>query len=321
MFGYVKPDIPELKVREHDAYRAVYCGICKSAGGALGCVARMELSYDSVFLALSRMLAHGTGPVVRTGRCALHPFKKRPVAEDCAELRFAAYMTAILADAKIKDDRADERGVKKLLAALISPHSGRIRRRALKRGGDAVAEADAAVRRSLEKLGEAEREKNPSLDLAAERFGELTAAVFSAGEEGDAARILREVGRSAGRFIYAADAADDAVRDRKTGGYNPIVLSYGDRGFVKTKDGERLTRRTAEAILRGATLDLGRLPPAVELLCDGGDPVAAAIVKNVIYSGMPKTLNSVVSKNTERKEADPDEERPVSGPRRAARRE
>ncbi|MFT9057020.1 MAG: DUF5685 family protein, partial [Ethanoligenens sp.] len=28
MFGYVKPFKPELKIREFEAYRAVYCGMC-----------------------------------------------------------------------------------------------------------------------------------------------------------------------------------------------------------------------------------------------------------------------------------------------------
>ena len=29
MFGYVKAEIPELKVREKEYYRAIYCGLCR----------------------------------------------------------------------------------------------------------------------------------------------------------------------------------------------------------------------------------------------------------------------------------------------------
>ncbi|MBQ7475071.1 MAG: hypothetical protein IJS78_04030 [Clostridia bacterium] len=298
MFGYVRPDIPELKVREYDAYRAVYCGICKSAGGALGRLARLELSYDAVFLALVRMLASGTAPDIRDGRCAFHPMKKRPVCADCGELRYAAVVTALLTDAKIRDDMRDERGLKRLRARLLSPFSSSIAKRALKKGGGDASAVREAIDSALSRLSELEAARSPSLDDAAERFGELTAAVFSAGFDGDRKRILDEAGRATGRFIYAADAADDARDDLVSGSYNPIVLTYGDAAFdPPDKKGvkPRLKKSVGEAILRGAMLDLGRLPPAVGLLCDGGDPTVAAIVENIVYSGMPGTMNRVVS--------------------------
>ena len=30
MFGYVKPVVSELLVKEHEFYKATYCGICRS---------------------------------------------------------------------------------------------------------------------------------------------------------------------------------------------------------------------------------------------------------------------------------------------------
>ena len=87
------------------------------------------------------------------------------------------------------------------------------------------------------------------------------------------------------------------MRDSLSGNYNPIVLSYGEGAFEGEGKERKLTLPTAEAILRGAMLDLGRLPPAVELLCEGGDPTVSAIVKNIAFSGMPKTVNSILSKN------------------------
>ncbi|WP_283129067.1 DUF5685 family protein, partial [Allofournierella massiliensis] len=29
MFGYVTPEKPEMKVKEFESYRAMYCGLCK----------------------------------------------------------------------------------------------------------------------------------------------------------------------------------------------------------------------------------------------------------------------------------------------------
>lgn len=310
MFGYVKPDIAELKVKEYDAYRAVYCGICKSTGRALGHSARLALSYDSVFLAAARMLASGAAPAFSDGKCAPHPFRKRQICSDCDEIRYASYITAILTYSKITDDLHDERGLKRLRARIVSPFAHRAAKRALKRGGPAVAEAARAVGASLSRLSDLEASRTASLDETAECFGALTAEIFAAGFEGAERRILYEIGRSTGRFIYAADAADDAVRDSVSGSYNPVVLSYGESAFEEDGKKRFLTRTVGEALLRGAMLDLSRLPPAAELLCEGGDPIISAIVKNIVFNGMPKVMNSIISKNVraQRPEEKPSEE-------------
>ena len=52
LFGYVKPFKPDLRVRELETYKAVYCGLCGQLGEAFGPAARLTLSYDFVFLAM-----------------------------------------------------------------------------------------------------------------------------------------------------------------------------------------------------------------------------------------------------------------------------
>lgn len=32
MFGYIKPNREEMKVKEYNTYKAVYCGLCKCMG-------------------------------------------------------------------------------------------------------------------------------------------------------------------------------------------------------------------------------------------------------------------------------------------------
>ena len=36
MFGYVKPWLPELRVREEATYRALYCGLCRTMKKTVG---------------------------------------------------------------------------------------------------------------------------------------------------------------------------------------------------------------------------------------------------------------------------------------------
>ena len=79
MFGYIKPFTPDLRLREYEAYKAVYCGLCGQLGRSFGPVARMTLSYDFAFLAMLHYAAGDQAPVIEMGRgCAFVP-RKRPV--------------------------------------------------------------------------------------------------------------------------------------------------------------------------------------------------------------------------------------------------
>ena len=76
MFGYVKPFVPELKVAQHELYRAVYCGLCRAMGRVTGQASRFTLSYDLVFLAAVRMILEGETPVLEHFSCMAHPLTK-----------------------------------------------------------------------------------------------------------------------------------------------------------------------------------------------------------------------------------------------------
>ena len=56
MFGYVKPVHSELLVKEHEFYKATYCGICRAMKKHTGFFSNVAITYDSVFLALIRMV-------------------------------------------------------------------------------------------------------------------------------------------------------------------------------------------------------------------------------------------------------------------------
>ena len=73
MFGYVRPYVPELKVKENELYNAVYCGLCRSMGKTTGTASRLSLSYDMVFLALVRSAYCGESFEIEQKRCFVHP--------------------------------------------------------------------------------------------------------------------------------------------------------------------------------------------------------------------------------------------------------
>ena len=53
MLGYVTIAKGELKIKEYDTYKAIYCSLCKQLGKDYGIFAKFILSYDFVFLAIS----------------------------------------------------------------------------------------------------------------------------------------------------------------------------------------------------------------------------------------------------------------------------
>ena len=150
MFGYIRTDTPELRVRENEYYRAVYCGLCRAQGKCTGLCSRFTLNYDIVFLALLRLAVDGNQVKIKRGRCMAHPFRKRAYVACCDPLEYCAYASAILTHGKIADDINDEKGMKKLNSVLIKPFVSRMRKKALK----SYAELDKKVFSGLKKLSE-----------------------------------------------------------------------------------------------------------------------------------------------------------------------
>ena len=77
MFGYVKPMIPELKVKENELYKGTYCGLCRTMGKSTGCLSKLTLNYDFAYLALVRVVLEKRKATVKMRRCPVHPFKKK----------------------------------------------------------------------------------------------------------------------------------------------------------------------------------------------------------------------------------------------------
>ena len=297
MFGYIKPYIPDLKVREHELYRALYCGLCRAMGTETGNVSRFTLSYDFAFLAVVRFLATGNLPEADKRSCMAHPLKKRTYIKNADELRYCARVAAHLTDGKVRDDISDESGMKKLRALLMLPEASYMVRKAMKKAGDGEDKLKDSIKDDLSRLSRLEGDRSDSVDACAEIFGEICAEFFSASLPERESRICREIGRGVGRFIYVTDALDDLTDDFKKGRYNPILSLYGSRAVGSDGKNVYLSADVAESVKTSALLDLSRPAAAAELLCDGGHPELCAIVKNVFYSGMPHVLEDTIKKH------------------------
>lgn len=223
MFGYVRPLAAELKVRELEDYKAVYCGLCRTMGKRHGFLARFTLNYDFTFLAM--LLAAGSEPCkTKLCRCPAHPLRRRKMCLQMPELDTAADESMILSYHKLRDDVAD----KGLLRGLPARIAAALLRPAYRKAAASCPEFDRKVKECLEELRILEAEKSPSLDRPADTFARiLQAAAPETGNE-SRNRALRQLLYHVGRWIYLIDAWDDLEDDIHSGGYNPILERYAN---------------------------------------------------------------------------------------------
>ncbi len=285
MYGYVRAHSPELKVREQEYYRAVYCGLCRTMGKCTGQCSRLTLSYDMTFFALVRMAIVGETVEVRPRRCAVHPLRRRPMVEPNDTLRLCACMSAILAYHKMRDDRADEKGKKRALATVTNPYFSLLVRRTCRRG---YADADKAVADAMDALSALETARPRSVDEPADLFGDLMAALLSHGLAGDRARLANAVGRHIGRWIYILDAADDFEEDVRRERYNPFACLYRDPAMKSLPEDKR------EAIRVSLYGELAGLERAFDLLNTDSNPDLGGILSNILYEALPRETDRVL---------------------------
>ena len=287
MFGYVKPVASELLVKDYEFYRATYCGICRSMKKHTGALSNMTLSYDSVLLALVRMLYIPDSEIsAKKKRCIAHPMKKRCMLNENSATEYTARAFAILTYHKVLDDIADEGFRKRLILTSAKPIVASGARRA------DIKELSEIIEKKLYEIRQLELKNTPSVDEPADIFGVLLGEVFSHGLDGDGEKICREFGYRLGRFIYAADAAEDYDEDRISGKYNPYVLLYG---------GKPLTDDNKKSIKCALVCECRGMEAAVNLMPFNGRYTIENIVKNIMYLGLIKRIDFLDGESCENK--------------------
>ncbi|MCC8120882.1 MAG: DUF5685 family protein [Oscillospiraceae bacterium] len=277
MFGYVRPLTGELRVRELEDYKAVYCGLCHSLGKNCGLLARLTLNYDFVFLAM--VLAPGARPCTVERRfCPLHPFSRRRVCRQMEGLDVAAQEGVILSYQKLRDDVAD----KSFFCALPARLAARCLRPAYRRAAKARPEFDRQVTACLEQLYRLEEENCPSIDRPADAFARLLQAAApetgSPGRDRALAQLLYHVGR----WIYLIDAWDDLPQDIKKGNYNPLNLRFEGKAEEHMQD-------VQVTLLHSRNLAASAYELAKAEHWDG-------ILSNILYLGLPAVEQAVLSR-------------------------
>ncbi len=287
MFGYVKVDKPEMKVKEYEADRALYCSLCKAMRKHFGFLASLTLSYDITFLLLARLSLSGCVPSFKKGRCQYNPTKKCNYCNNSdEELKYAAAVSVMLTYFKIKDNISDGSFFKRIVMYLVLPLVSLKYKKAKK----FYTELALIVEENMKKQSEAENKKTLITDEAAHQSADTLGKIMAHGlpdENGD----IYKFGYGIGKWVYLIDAFDDLQKHIKDENYNVFVLKY------KLKSQQSLTDEIKQSII--ATLNMSHAY-SVEAWERIKMKSLSPIVENVLYNGITVTMNNVFERKNKR---------------------
>lgn len=278
MLGVMTVRQPELRFREFDRYRGIYCGLCRSIGKRCGAACRLALSFEMTFMAMLLSSLYEPETKQEMHRCVLHPIKKRLMISNEA-IDYCADMSALVSFYDLRDGWEDEKKVSRLAASELL-------KSAAQRAGERWPRQRDAIESYVTKLHEVEARADENLDAAANLTGNMLAELYVMKED-VYARDLRELGFYLGKFIYLCDCYEDIERDVKKNNYNPLIARSDDPAFAEKSE------QMLSVIMAEAARAFERLP----LIED------AEIMRNVLYSGIWMRFEQASERRKAKKES------------------
>lgn len=267
MFGYIKIAKPELKVKEYEMYKAVYCSLCRELGKSYGFLSRLTLSYDFTFLALLNMSFKDGCDEIERKRCAFNPLKKCNYCKNKDDFSIASASAMIMLYYKLKDNIIDEKGFKKLGYLLLKPLFYGAYKKAVKN----YPNINEIVFDYIKEQTSLEKEECKELDLISNPTAKALSGIFMlCSDDETEKRVLDRIGYCIGRYIYILDAACDLTEDTKKGRYNVLK-----NGYDKDRVVSQLYFCINEACAAFELLDIKKYKP---------------ILGNVLYLGLEETI-------------------------------
>ena len=275
MFGYIKAFKPELKIKDFEIYKSIYCSLCKNLGENYGLLSRFLLNYDFTFLSLVSISVSGQCEGFIQKKCVFNPLKKCSFCKGSkSHFDFASACLVIMFYYKLKDDIADSKFFIKFSKLALLPFAKKLLSKAEKIYPD-VADN---IKQYIDKQNKIESALCFSIDEATEPSAEMLSFIFSKLTDiTNEKRILERLGYLLGRFIYILDAADDLKKDFKSKNYNVFIISsklteYDEAKIklLKSQATDVLTRTYYEILNTYALLDIFLYKPLIDnIITDG----------------------------------------------------
>ena len=278
LLGYVKAFKPEMKMKDYELYKGIYCSLCRALGRNYSPIAQLFLSYDFAFAAVLRLAVADGGCSFVKKSCPYNPAKKCMICQSRETLDFCSHAIIITVDYKILDNIHDGGLGSKLLAYLLLPIVFLMHKKAKRLAPD----IDKIIGESMKIQSETEKKQDVCIDEAAHPSADALGKIFSLGFDGECKNSLYTLGYMVGRYVYILDAVDDIESDLKNGSFNPFIAEY-----PKNKEGfaDRVT----------AILNLTQ-SNALETLDAVEKKRFDDILENIVLDGLDFSMERVLKK-------------------------
>lgn len=282
MFGYLRPDYPNLYIKDDTLYKAHYCGLCKSIKKQCGNAARFSLTYDVAFMAHLLHAVKGVDVKIEKKHCITHWFRTTPVAIPDELSLTLSDVNLILAHYKCVDDSLDEK-------------KGKIKSLVVKKGyrhaKKRFPEIDNVVKNSYQRLRKLEEEKSDSVDIVSDCFAEMLKNISSLTLREHSSIVTENLFYLIGKWVYLIDALDDYDKDIKSGSYNVFYECFKKCDY-KTLISENLN--DLDFIFGGVIYALNEEVNKLNVKFNKD------LIINVLTRGIPKTTKRILNKNEQR---------------------
>ena len=280
MFGYVRIYKPELKFKEYELYKGIYCSLCKQLGRSYGIFSRFILNYDFTLLSALLLATKTEETEFIKSHCTFCPVKKCLTckSQDSA-LEFAAAISIITVYQKIRDDFEDGNFIDKLKSVFLYPYF----KAKYKKASMRYPQISEDISNQMLMQKETENSNTSSIDLAADASAKSLGFIISSQFDKSAKEVAYRFGYCLGRFIYLCDALDDLEKDKKNGNYNVILNNNHNISFNEI--------RNNYAYLLEVTAD--ELAKAYELI---NFHRYKSLLDNIIYYGLDEAIAKVTRK-------------------------
>lgn len=285
MFGYVQVYKPELRIKEFEFYKAVYCSLCRDLGKKYGLVSRFSLSYDFTFLALLQLSLDDGNVNTCRKRCVCNPLKKCNYlcGGEMGDMPSAA--AEIMLYCKLKDNISDEGFFKANFYRVLKLFSKKGYGRAIKQ----YPEIAEIFEKYIKSQNEIEKQNIQNIDMAADPTAQMLSSLFALCSPNGEDRALKRLGYCMGRWIYILDAAADLQQDIKKGRYNPLTDEAQKQDNIKD-----FLRQKVEGSLN---MCINESKAAFELL----DVMRFKnILGNIVYIGLEETQKRILNEENKK---------------------
>ena len=269
-----------MRVREFEAYRASYCGLCKELGHRYGTLSRFLLNYDLVLVALLADALSGETGYTSCEGCFANPLLKKNTLHNTQGLSLAGDGLVLLSWHQLRDNLADEKPLKRFGYLVVRPFMRAMYQKAARKRPalSALIEEQMARQSALEAAG------CTCIDEACEPTAKMCAAIFrEASADSSAQPALERMGLFCGQIVYLLDAAEDFEEDTAAGAYNVFVR------LALTK------QQAVETTRRRCKMAAGEIALCYNLLTLRQH---REILDNILFLGLPRGIGLAGQKRT-----------------------